>query len=110
MSCVRRYIVKGQLSIVGFLAVIFLSFIILLFVTSSSASAAQTIPYKINYQGRLTNSAGSIVANGLYNIKFTIFDASTGGTQKWQESRETTTRVQITNGLFDVRFLAMSPR
>jgi hypothetical protein len=88
----------------AFFGVIFSSLIILLFVTSSTVNAAQAIPYKINYQGRLTNSAGTIVANGLYNVKFSIYDALTGGTLKWQESRETTTRVQITNGLFDVRF------
>ncbi len=75
-------------------------------------SAAQTIPYKINFQGRLTDNNGNIVANGSYNIKFTIYNALTGGTNVWQEYRQTTNRVTITNGLFDVRFgdvTALSP-
>jgi hypothetical protein len=79
---------------------------------SVPASAAQTIPYKINYQGRLTDSSGNIVANGSYNIKFTIYNAPTGGTNLWQEYRQTGNRVTITNGLFDVRFgdvTALSP-
>lgn len=93
--------------------VLFLTPLFLIFLMQTKlASAAQTIPYKINFQGRLTNSNGNIVANGLYNIRFTIYDASTGGTNIWQETRETSSRVQITNGLFDVRFgdvTALSP-
>ena len=74
--------------------------------------AAQTIPYKINFQGRLTNSAGNLMPDGLYNMKFRIFDASTAGTQLWTETRDTTNRVQITNGLFSVQLgdvTALSP-
>lgn len=48
---------------------------------ASSASAAQTIPYKMNFQGRLTDTTGQPVANGSYNMKFRIFDASSGGSE-----------------------------
>jgi len=74
--------------------------------------ASQTIPYKMNLQGRLTDSSGTIMADGLYNMKFRLFDALTSGTQLWTETRETTNRVQVTNGLFSVQLgdvTALSP-
>ncbi len=111
MQHVRKDMTQKRLFMKTFFGVILSSLIILLFI-SPSASAAQSIPYKINFQGRLTNSAGMVVPDGLYNIKFSIFNALSGGTQQWQEFRQTTNRVQITNGLFDVRFgdvTALSP-
>ena len=76
------------------------------------ASAAQSIPYRVNFQGRLTNSSGNIVADGLYNIQFKLYDAASAGTLLWSETRETTNRVQVTNGLFSVQLgsvTALSP-
>lgn len=71
------------------------------------AQAAQTVPYLINFQGRLTNTAGTTVANGNYNIRFTLYDALTGGTNRWQGSRvygASDYRVTVTNGLFNIQF------
>jgi hypothetical protein len=65
--------------------------------------AVQTVPYKMNFQGRLTDSTGTPMANGLYNMTFRIFDASTAGTLQWSELREVGNRVQVTNGLFSVQ-------
>ncbi|MDB5187467.1 MAG: hypothetical protein JWM07_939, partial [Candidatus Saccharibacteria bacterium] len=69
----------------------------------SATYAAQTVPYKMNFQGRLANASGTAMPDGLYNMKFRIFDATTGGTQQWTETRETTNRVQVTNGMFSVQ-------
>lgn len=66
-------------------------------------SAAQTIPYKMNFQGRLTDNNGQPVADGSYNMKFRIFDASSGGSEQWSETRETTNRVTVANGLFSTQ-------
>lgn len=74
-----------------------------------SASAAQTIPYKMNFQGRLTDTTGQPVANGSYNMKFRIFDASSGGSEQWSETRETTNRVVVTNGLFSTQLGDVTP-
>ena len=82
------------------------------FIFSEKASAAQTVPYKVNFQGRLTNSAGNAMADGQYNIKFRLYSVSTGGVAVWEETRETTNRVQVTNGLFSVQLgdvMALSP-
>ena len=75
-------------------------------------SAVSTVPTKINFQGRLTTAAGAPVADGLYNMKFAIYDAASGGTLKWSETRETTNRVQVTGGLFSTHLgdvTAMDP-
>lgn len=69
--------------------------------------AAQSIPYKVNFQGRLTDNSGNILADGLYNIKFRFWDAASGGTNKFEEDRVMTgvdNRVQVTNGLFNIQF------
>lgn len=71
--------------------------------------AVSTTPTTMNFQGRLTNSSGNIMSDGLYNMKFRIYDASTGGTLKWSEVRETTNRVQLTNGLFSVQLGQVTP-
>ncbi|MEI7688782.1 MAG: hypothetical protein WCI91_01200, partial [Candidatus Nomurabacteria bacterium] len=55
---------------------------------------------QINYQGKLTTSAGVAVANGTYNMEFKLYDAPTAGTTLWTETRTTTNKVQVTNGLF----------
>lgn len=74
-----------------------------------AAHAAQTTPYKMTFQGRLTDKAGNVLPNGLYNIKFRLMSASSGGTNLWQADRVYTGsgtgdhRVQVTNGLFSVQ-------
>ena len=56
------------------------------------------VPTVINYQGRLTNTAGHVVPNANYSIVFTIYDAATLGNVKWTETRSVTTD----SGLFSV--------
>lgn len=75
----------------------------------ASAFALTTVPTKTNFQGRLTNSAGNIMPDGLYNMKFRLFTVTSGGTDVWNETRETTNRVQVTNGLFSVRLGDVTP-
>ncbi|MBC7746647.1 hypothetical protein H7Y40_01555, partial [Pedobacter sp.] len=52
---------------------------------SPKIEAAPSIPYKINFQGRLTDTSGALKADGLYNMKFRLFDAASAGTQLWTE-------------------------
>jgi hypothetical protein len=65
--------------LVGILAVVAVSTVLACFAFSSSASALQTVPYKMNFQGRLTDASGNAMSNGTYNMKFRIYDALTGG-------------------------------
>jgi hypothetical protein len=48
-----------------------------------TASAAPGIYKVLNYQGKLEDSGGVTVADGAYNIKFTIYDAAAAGTALW---------------------------
>ena len=71
------------------------------------AEAAQTVPYKINFQGRLTDNSGNALSDGLYNVKFRLYDALTVGALKYTEDRimtGTDNRIQVTNGLFNIQF------
>lgn len=73
------------------------------------ASAAQTVPYKVNFQGRVTDSNGNILADGFYNMRFRIYNLPSGGVVQWTELRETTTRVEVINGLFAVQLGDVTP-
>lgn len=85
------------------LAITIAASILLLIFSQNSAHAVTTVPTKMNFQGRLTDSSGNIKPDGLYNMKFRLFTVNSGGTDVWNETRETTNRVQVTNGLFSVR-------
>lgn len=88
------------------LAIVFALCVPLFFSHNTSAVAPPTL---MNFQGRLTNSAGNVVANGSYNMIFRIYDAASGGTLLWTETRETTDRVTVTNGLFSVKLGEVTP-
>jgi hypothetical protein len=60
--------------------------------------AAQPVAPSIRYQGRLTDSSGLPVADGVYTMTFSIYDVFTAGSPLWTQ----TSAVTITNGLFDV--------
>ena len=68
--------------------------------------AVTTIPYKMNFQGRLTDASGNPMAAGTYNMKFRIYDASSAGTLKWSEQRANSASTGVTvttGGLFSVQ-------
>jgi hypothetical protein len=60
----------------------------------------------ISYQGRVTDSGGTPVADGSYDMQFRIFNAATGGDQKWESG---TVPVDVTDGVFDA-LLGESPQ
>ena len=74
------------------------------------ADAATTLPTKMNFQGRITNASGSILANGTYNMRFKIYDAVSGGAQQWSEDRliSAGNGVTVTNGQFTVQLGSIS--
>ena len=67
-----------------------------LLLTHSISATAQTSAF--TYQGRL--DAGGNPASGLYDLRFALFDAASGGTQ--QGTALTNTATAVTNGLFTV--------
>lgn len=75
------------------------SLLLCLFVTASVTYAA---PNTIHYQGRLADSNGVNMPDGLYNMTFRIYDAATSGNLVWSWSTGTGSRIQVTNGQFSV--------
>jgi len=61
------------------------------------ATAVADIPRLISYQGRLTDVSGNPVADGSYQVRFRIYDASSGGSTLWDNG---SVSVTVTNGVF----------
>ncbi len=77
----------------------------LLMVTALAVTVGATVPGTMNYQGRLTNASGTPLV-GTYSVQFTIYDASSGGMVKWQETQSITTGA---GGLFSVQLGSVTP-
>lgn len=79
------------------------SFLVACFTFTVPAFAAQTVPYKLNFQGRLTGSTGAVLA-GTYDMQFKFYTAATSGTYIWGETRTAANAnaVTVTNGLFSI--------
>lgn len=84
---------------------IILVFLVLIWIQGTSLSLAE-IPKMINYQGMLTDNATGDPLNGTPDITFRIFDASSGGNKKWEE---TYSGVTVTKGLFNVILGSVNP-
>jgi len=63
----------------------------------AAATGLGAVPQLITYQGLLSDSTGSPLANGLYAIQFQIYDAPVGGTVKWNGGAR---QVNVSDGLF----------
>jgi len=68
-------------------------------------SVIAAAPQLINYQGILTDSTGTTVADGSYSVVFTIYDAAVAGTSVWTETQN----VNTTDGLFAVLLGTVNP-
>jgi hypothetical protein len=73
-------------------------FVILGIVLVAPMSHAE-IPQIISYQGKVTDSGGTPVADGDYSMTFTIYDAATSGTSLWSSGSMT---VSVSDGVFSV--------
>jgi len=66
----------------------------------STPAAALMTPYKINYQGKLLDSATNQPRNGTYKMQFVLYDAPSGGTARYTEVQSA---VNVSNGVFFVQ-------
>ena len=57
------------------------------------------VPKKISYQGSLTDSTGAPVSDGGYDMRFDLYEASSGGSSLWTETHA---GVSIQKGTFSV--------
>ena len=104
------YTARKGLRLYSFAVTIFFVALFALIITallpSRDAQAVQTVPYRMNFQGKLANASGVPLSSGTYNMKFRIFDATSGGTELWAEQRAVsagTGVVVTTGGLFSVQ-------
>ncbi|BDQ03413.1 hypothetical protein [Ignavibacterium sp.] len=80
-------------------------FVILLSALFSFELYSQSIPQTINFQGVLKDASGNIVSNGDYNVTFKIYNAETGGTELWTETK----LVNVVDGIFSTQLGTVTP-
>lgn len=73
--------------------------VVLLMLSVSAFAQTTFIPPMMNFQGHLAKPDGTPVSDGNYQITFSIFAASTGGTALWTQ---TMNPVMVHNGVFAV--------
>lgn len=56
------------------------------------------VPRTLSYQGVLTDSAGTPVPDGFYQLALTLYTQAAGGTARWTEAQQAT----VQNGVFSV--------
>lgn len=103
---------KKQFLLLLFCIFGFLSLAGLFAFQTEPAQAAAGINPQVNFQARLLTVSGATVPDGLYNIRFKVYQDGDGcvsggsspcsGTLKWTENRIQTDRVTVTNGYFSV--------
>lgn len=106
---IRNLSARRVLKLMILLGVIFFAQFLVIPVTR----AATGINEQLNFQGRLLDSTGAVVADGLYNMEFKVVRDGDGcnptsgtfpcsGTVLWTETRIQTNRVTVKNGYFSV--------
>ena len=78
---------------------IVLIFALLICLTSIVNIYSQGIPETINYQGILKDAAGVVVQNGDYNLTFKLYDAESGGTSLWAETKS----ISVLDGIVNTK-------
>ncbi|MCK4918690.1 MAG: hypothetical protein KAS02_02815, partial [Candidatus Pacebacteria bacterium] len=82
---------------------LFTAFFLLIALISAPINFVQSaFNPEINYQGKLTDSAGVGVTDGDYNMEFKLYTVSSGGTAIWTETLTLTNKVTVASGLFSV--------
>ncbi len=80
--------------------------LLLIVAAVSLAGAATGAPSTVSYQGRLTNSSGTPVADGSYSVTFSLWTDSVGGTLIWSETQN----VPVSGGgLFSTQLGSIQP-
>ncbi len=72
--------------------------VLVFFLVGLAFAPTDPIPHMINYQGMLTDDGG-IPLNGSYDLTFSIYSISSGGSALWHETHND---VLVDNGLFSV--------
>ena len=65
-----------------------------------------TVPSTMSYQGVLTDNAGNLVPDGLYNFVFKMYDVGSGGVALWTETQN---NIPLTKGGLAVILGSVTP-
>jgi hypothetical protein len=114
MELPNRLRVRRKILLAATLQLLAAVFSVLIFLAPNTSDAA-TVPYMMNFQGRIADNSGNTLANGSYNMKFRLWTLSSGGTNDctgakvncvWEGDRvygSSDYRVSVTNGLFNIQ-------
>ncbi|MFT7695134.1 MAG: hypothetical protein ACI8P2_003768, partial [Candidatus Latescibacterota bacterium] len=72
------------------------TFLVLILLAAGQQVLAD-IPETVSYQGVLATADGLAVADGTYDLTFSVYEVASGGTALWTEAHQ----VQVFNGVFD---------
>lgn len=102
----RNVLGKGLQVMFWGIAGVLLGFVVLVQGTGVARAEEQSVPYRINFQGRLSDDTGNSMPSGTYNMKFRIYTADTAGTLLWSGQRSVSDGTGVTvntGGLFSVQ-------
>jgi hypothetical protein len=105
-----RHIGFARLAISSLAVFTLLSGYIYLYTPAFAPVANAAANNTINFQARLLTNTGALVPDGYYNVEFKLYDAVSGGTLLWTDSRYDTNgvtagndyRIQVMNGYLTV--------
>lgn len=70
--------------------------------SNNDSQAAVGINTQFPFQGRLTNSDGTVVADDDYDVTFRIYTVDTGGSEIWTEDHTGANNITTVDGIFNV--------
>ena len=82
-----------------------LYFILVSVLSFSFVTFSQSIPQTLNYQGVLKDGSGVILSNGNYSLTFKLYNAESGGTALWTETKSVT----VQDGVFSTQLGSTTP-
>ncbi len=75
------------------------------YVTLAAPLNAPYVPDKVSFEGYLADNSGNPIADGNYDITFSLYDVSANGTPLWTEQQPVT----VTSGLYSVQLGIITP-
>src|SRR5664279_986446 len=78
---------------------------VLMFIVILTTSVLAQIPRTLSYQGVLTDASGNPKPDASYNISFSLYEQSTGGTAIWTEAKS----LAVAKGLFSTSLGDITP-
>lgn len=96
----QRSLINGLLAALK-LGLIGLILAVPLMINQGSVEGAPST--QLNFQARLLGSSGAIVADGNYHVEFKLYNAASGGSALWTETRTTGNLVSVKSGYLSVQ-------